>query len=415
MGARSRTTAVAAAALATILTGVGLEARAQVPLPTLPTTTTTQPDEPSTTTTTRPPLVGQPPPTEPPSTTDPPTDTTRPGDPPDPTSTVPPEPGAAPGGDAVTPDQALLVPGAPGIPPEAQWMMAAVVRSGPSNTRKLLDALEALEDFGLTPREAAVAGMGRFPVAGYASYVHDWLFPRYVPSFHMHQGTDIFAARGTPVRAPADGVVKITNGKIGGLAVYVTEADGTYWYMAHLSAVERGLKVGQRVEIGDVVGYVGDSGNARGGAPHVHFEIHPAGGPAVDPKGTLDLFVADALNRVPELVKLYEQRHPRGLVAAGLVRRMLDSGTDDLATVAAAPSRSQLLWASAANPAGGALRLAEAEAAQAARDVDWEARARQEQEILEARALADEWARRLLAPLSTPAVAAAMDARSGVS
>jgi murein DD-endopeptidase MepM/ murein hydrolase activator NlpD len=424
MRIRARTVAVIAAGAATLVTGPGMTARAQVPLPVLPTTTTTtKPPGSSTTTTSSTLLPGETTTTTRRSTTtEPPTSTTHPGGGGEPgtTSTVPPAPGDEPGGgggDAAVPDAPppTLLPGAPGVPPDAAALMAAVVRTGPSNTRKLLDTLQALEDFGLTPQEAAIVGMGRFPVGGYASYVHDWLYPRYVPTFHLHQGTDIFAARGTPVRAPANGVVKITNGSIGGLAVYVTEPSGTYWYMAHLSGVKEGLAAGQTVKVGDVVGYIGDSGNAKGGATHCHFEIHPNGGPAIDPKPVLDQFLADAIANVPKLVRLYEQKQPRGLVATGLVRRLLDAGTEGLAAAPASPSRSQLLWASSANPAGGALRLAEAEAAQAALDVDWEARAQREHDAETAWNAGDLRARRLLAPLSTAAIAAAMDSGSGDS
>ena len=93
---------------------------------------------------------------------------------------------------------------------------------------------------------------------------------------HVHQGNDIAAAMGTPIVAPFDGVAVTTSNEIGGLAVKVF-GDFGFVYNAHLS------RVGQlgSVEKGDVIGYVGATGNATG--PHVHFEWHPGGGPAVDP------------------------------------------------------------------------------------------------------------------------------------
>ena len=93
-----------------------------------------------------------------------------------------------------------------------------------------------------------------------------------------HQGNDIFAPAGTPIVAPFDGVAVKAENELGGLAVKVMGEFG-YVYNAHLS---RYGKLGQ-VETGDVIGYVGTTGNAQGTAPHNHFEWHPNGGPAVDP------------------------------------------------------------------------------------------------------------------------------------
>ena len=366
-------------------------------LPPPETTTTTRPRDDGTTTTTAPrpstplPLPGSNPPP-------------GPGTPPtDPTAGPPDE----------LPDGAAAPPasGSPLIPPEAQAIINSVKRSGPSNTRALLEALTALEAFGLTPLEAQLVGMGRFPIAGYASYVHDWLYPRWGPGFRFHKGTDVFAAMGTPVRSPANGhVSKISNSGLGGLSVYVTDPrDGTYFYMTHLSGLPEGLHVGQVVEIGDIVGFVGNSGNARGGAPHLHFQVHPQGGDPIDPKPILDQWLADALANVPALVQHFQNRQPRALVATGLVRQLSDDSlANPTAEDATAPSRTQLLWASSASPTGGALHLAEAEAARVASDVNWEQRAYEEQQRVAAWQAALARADQLLAPLSVPAVAAAM-------
>ena len=93
-----------------------------------------------------------------------------------------------------------------------------------------------------------------------------------------HQGNDIFAPLGTEIVAPFDGVAVDARNRLGGLAVKVIGEFG-YVYNAHLS---RYGKLGP-VETGDVIGYVGTTGNARGTSPHDHFEWHPGGGPAVDP------------------------------------------------------------------------------------------------------------------------------------
>ena len=93
---------------------------------------------------------------------------------------------------------------------------------------------------------------------------------------HVHQGVDIAAAMGTPVIATFDGVAVQSSNSIGGQAVKVMGEFG-FTYNAHLS------RFGQlgAVEQGDVVGYVGTTGNASG--PHLHFEWHPGNGEAVDP------------------------------------------------------------------------------------------------------------------------------------
>src|SRR3546814_3786631 len=74
-------------------------------------------------------------------------------------------------------------------------------------------------------------------------------------------GTDVFAPHGTPVRSPIDGTISSGSGSLGGLFVKVFQPDGTYFYMAHLSGLAEGFTEGMAVQTGDIVGYVGDSGN----------------------------------------------------------------------------------------------------------------------------------------------------------
>jgi murein DD-endopeptidase MepM/ murein hydrolase activator NlpD len=192
------------------------------------------------------------------------------------------------------------------VPPEAQRIISSVRRSGPSSNADLLARLDALRELGMPEDEVLRVGLGRFPIAGPARYSHDWLFPRYGPGFRFHLGTDVFAAYGTPVRAPVDGVAKSANGGLGGLTVKVFMPDGTYIYLAHLSGLVDGFKDGMAVRTGDIVGYVGDSGNARGGAPHLHIGIYPHGGPPIDPKPVLDRFLYEATGLLPKVVDAYK-------------------------------------------------------------------------------------------------------------
>jgi murein DD-endopeptidase MepM/ murein hydrolase activator NlpD len=116
------------------------------------------------------------------------------------------------------------------------------------------------------------------PVDG-GQFINDWAFPR--PGGRTHEGTDVFAPIGTPIVATAGGTVTEVNrvdrfsGNIrrglGGRTVTVTTEDGERWYYAHLHEIAPGIDVGTTVEIGEQVGSVGDSGNARGGAPHLHI------------------------------------------------------------------------------------------------------------------------------------------------
>ena len=116
------------------------------------------------------------------------------------------------------------------------------------------------------------------PVPG-STFMNDWGFSRSGGRFH--EGTDLFAPRGTPVRAPVSGTVQQVTGSVGGVQFYMTGDDGIWYLGSHL---DRPGASG-RVSAGTVIGYVGDSGNARGSAPHLHFQIHPGGKgtPATNP------------------------------------------------------------------------------------------------------------------------------------
>jgi murein DD-endopeptidase MepM/ murein hydrolase activator NlpD len=112
-----------------------------------------------------------------------------------------------------------------------------------------------------------------FPVPGPANFRDDWGDPR--SGGRAHAGTDIFAARGTPVVAVEAGRVVFDVGKLGGLQAILSAGNRTYIY-AHL---DRWAGSARKVRQGEVIGYVGDSGNAAGGPPHLHFEVREDGVP----------------------------------------------------------------------------------------------------------------------------------------
>jgi murein DD-endopeptidase MepM/ murein hydrolase activator NlpD len=98
----------------------------------------------------------------------------------------------------------------------------------------------------------------------------------------LHKGVDLFASRGTPVKAAAAGTAYKHLSDPGGygIAVYVNHADGSQTRYAHLNSIS--IENGQRVAQGQVIGTVGNTGNAAGGAYHLHFEIRKNGS-AVNP------------------------------------------------------------------------------------------------------------------------------------
>ncbi len=91
----------------------------------------------------------------------------------------------------------------------------------------------------------------------------------------VHEAIDIHAPQGSPVLAVVPGrIVKLHSGARGGLSVYLLDDDGrTRYYYAHLDGYAEGLREGQRVERGQVIGFVGDTGNASPGDYHLHFSV----------------------------------------------------------------------------------------------------------------------------------------------
>jgi murein DD-endopeptidase MepM/ murein hydrolase activator NlpD len=97
-----------------------------------------------------------------------------------------------------------------------------------------------------------------------------------------HQGNDIVAPRGTPVYAAQSGRFEQTYNDLGGISAYVYGDSGDTTYYAHLDSYA-GVPNGSHVPAGTMIGHVGNTGNARGGVYHLHFEYHPGGGAAVNP------------------------------------------------------------------------------------------------------------------------------------
>jgi murein DD-endopeptidase MepM/ murein hydrolase activator NlpD len=124
------------------------------------------------------------------------------------------------------------------------------------------------------------------PIQGGASFVNSWGWPR-SGGTRSHKGTDMYGSQGHghPLVAVQDGTVKLRTVSLGGIVVYLYDDAGNRYYYAHAAGYAAGLTDGQRVSRGQVIAYVGSTGNA--GGPHLHFQIHPGGGAAVNPYPTV--------------------------------------------------------------------------------------------------------------------------------
>jgi murein DD-endopeptidase MepM/ murein hydrolase activator NlpD len=120
------------------------------------------------------------------------------------------------------------------------------------------------------------------PVNGAVAFTDTWGDPR--SGGRTHKGVDMIAARGTPLVAIEAGTVKrMRNGGLGGITVTLSGVSGDEFYYAHLDGWAAGLSVGQGLDVGELLGYVGNTGNAQYTVPHLHFEWAPGGGAAVNP------------------------------------------------------------------------------------------------------------------------------------
>jgi murein DD-endopeptidase MepM/ murein hydrolase activator NlpD len=114
-----------------------------------------------------------------------------------------------------------------------------------------------------------------------ASFVNDFGYVR--PDGTAHGGVDLFAPRGTPIVAPISGLVAWDPNPSGGKAFQLYGDDGIRYYGAHLDRyAENGY-----VEAGEVIGYVGNTGDASTTSPHLHFEMHPGAGLTMSPYPSL--------------------------------------------------------------------------------------------------------------------------------
>ncbi len=156
---------------------------------------------------------------------------------------------------------------------------AAAAAAAPTSTASTSTASTSTESTSGGTASVPANGTGTLktcPVAGAHSFIDSWGYPR--SSGRRHKGVDMMASIGTPIAAPVSGTVEHRSNRVGGRSFHLNGDDGNYYYGTHLSGYEKS----GRVNAGDIIGYVGDDGNARG-IPHLHFEVHPGGGSAVNP------------------------------------------------------------------------------------------------------------------------------------
>jgi murein DD-endopeptidase MepM/ murein hydrolase activator NlpD len=128
--------------------------------------------------------------------------------------------------------------------------------------------------FGLQPE--LTAGGYVFPVYGPSSFTDSYGAFRGDVAGNWHHGDDVFAPLGAPLLACADGIVfSVGWNDVGGNRLWLRDEQGNEFYYAHLSAFTPLAKNGRHVKAGEMLGFVGNSGDAQGTPPHVHFEVHP--------------------------------------------------------------------------------------------------------------------------------------------
>ncbi|MGI9645301.1 MAG: peptidoglycan DD-metalloendopeptidase family protein [Ilumatobacteraceae bacterium] len=192
-----------------------------------------------------------------------------------------------------TPDGSIVVPDAPAETPAATTTPPATIATTlpPASTVPTNAGASGSTSGGRTGTGGA--GSSPTPVSpqlggGYvegilcpmlgSAYGDTWGAPR--SGGRRHEGVDMLAPNGTPIYAVVNGTIRYWQNRLGGNAVSLYGDNGTRYYYGHLSRFEG--EGGRRVRQGEVIGYNGDTGNATG-VPHLHFEIHPNGGLAVNP------------------------------------------------------------------------------------------------------------------------------------
>ena len=234
--------------------------------------------------------------------------------------------------------------------------------SSPNSSAGLLKILSEVTTYGMPLKKALLEVVAPFPVAGPAWWIDDWHAPR--SGGRLHQGLDIFAPRGTPLVAAADGIVTQKYvGALPGNSVEITGERGVQFFYAHLEDWHEGLELGQEVKRGQVIGYVGNTGNAINTPPHLHFEYQPLGLPE-PPKPRVDRWIAEAEARA---LALLEELRGSPITSSGFrLTRLFD-----LAGEGGQNGAGQLVPFAGSQPSLSSLEMADPTIGQMAWEIDW--------------------------------------------
>jgi murein DD-endopeptidase MepM/ murein hydrolase activator NlpD len=232
--------------------------------------------------------------------------------------------------------------------------------SGSFTTDGLVARAAHLRSLGVSTSEVIEQVFPPFIIAGHAAWTNTWGAPRYGPApgqLRRHQGQDVFCDFGAPVLAAVPGTVSFDDGGLGGRVARVHTADGGYWYYAHLSTWNtRQFDQGDRVEVGDIIGTCGNTGNALTTPPHVHFGHYNGDGVAVNPMRNLVKWLREAERRSGVLVEKATNERSKEIASITLSRRFGDAFLPDTSLFSLA---GDSLWASGSSPVTGTFTLAD--------------------------------------------------------
>lgn len=171
-----------------------------------------------------------------------------------------------------------------GIPPFAETrayvprVKTLAEQYGAEHSAAVVVCIEGVADAAEGP---IIAGETACPIGRPHHFTDTWGAPR--SGGRTHKGVDMFADAGVPLYAYRSGTVRLSSSRLGGISLWIATNSGDRYYYAHLSSYAEGITTGSRVQVGDLVGYNGNTGNAQFTPPHLHWEVHPGGGPAVNP------------------------------------------------------------------------------------------------------------------------------------